>query len=620
MSRAARFLSAVLLLFLASAPPAAGGQGKNRPALPKTVLRIYDVRELIYAVPDYPGPMVGEISAYAGLPIFTQPPPAAMINVATLVEMIKRRIDPASWAPARGTSIEERSGRMCVVQTPEVHRRIAALLSFVRGRAKLQLSVRCLVVAVDARAAAGLRKRRSRLLSAQEAGELVKAAGRKGLLASPQLVCLNAQRNHVGALSRLEFVAGLQASGDRAVPRVESLMLGTVLDVRPTLTCERDAADVELRLTFGGNCRVRRRRVSGSFTVQLARDSKGRPIPGSAPQLVPYRGTIDLPDLAAWAVRTNVTVPLGKYALAAAFPLPRGVGAPRTAVVLLGVDTVASQPAGVLRVEGNPVQGQPVQRIYDVRELTYAMPHFPGPWLGRPWRGQGSGGVVMMAPPPNCAFLPGTLQDVIKRTIEPRSWGAGGASIEERNGQLIVVHKPAVHRRIAKLLSELRARHKKQVQVRALVVAADERAAGRLCVRRPTVLSDAEVRKLLAAGGRIAAEARITGHNSQRVYVYSGRQANRVLYSTGLPAVESPRSGLAFDVLPLLSTDGKAATLTLRVSLVERPSKSGEQREVYFRAALAVPLGKYVVAGAMKQRPGAKGGPLLVLVRADVTD
>ncbi len=619
MSRMPGLLSIVLTLFLAAAPRAVGGQGQNEKTPPKTVMRVYDIRELIGYRRDYPGPYVGEILPYAGgLPLFAPPSPEPVLNEAALVEMIKRRIDPASWAPNRGVSIEERSGRLVVGQTHDAHRRIAALLRRARVPAKRQLSVRALVVAVDARAAAKLRERRSQFFSAQEAGELVRAAGRKNLLASPQMICRNLQRNHVGALTRLDYVAGLRISGQEAVPNVATLMLGTVLDARPSLTYERDAADVELRLSFGGNCRVRRRRVSGFFTVPPVRDAKGKLVPGSAPRPVAYGGTLDLPDLASWGVRTNVTVPLGKYALAAAFPLPRGAGAPRTAVVLLGVDTADSGTASVSRIEGSPAQGKLVQRIYDVRNLTAMIPDFPGPAMGRPWRGQ-MGACLTLSLPANCAVPPGELQDLIKRSIEPTSWGVGGTVVEERRGQLIVVHKPAVHARIAKLIAGLHPKVKKQVQVRALLVAVGKRAAAGLSIRRPTVLSDVEVGKLLTSGGRVAAEARVTCHNTQRVNVYSGRQASRVLHSDGLPEVESPRSGFVFDVRPTLSTDRKAATLMVRVGLAEPPSRKGMQRGVHFSASLAVPLGKYVLAGTMK-RPGGKGESLLVLVRADVSD
>ena len=70
---------------------------------------------------------------------------------------------------------------------------------------------------------------------------------------------------------------------------------------------------------------------------------------------------------------------------------------------------------------------------------------------------------------------------------------------------------------------------------------------------------------------------------------------------------------------PVLSAGRKAATLTVRIGLAGPPSRRGMQRGVRFNATPAVPLGKYVLIGSMK-RPGGKGAPLLVLVRADVSD
>ena len=117
------------------------------------------------------------------------------------------------------------------------------------------------------------------------------------------------------------------------------------------------------------------------------------------------------------------------------------------------------------------LQGELIQKIYDVRDLTFTITSFPGPELGLgAGGGGGGGGGVVVAPPPTVIAAPGTLQDMIKRVIRPTSWGVGGSAIEERNGQLIVVHQPEVHAQISQLLEDFRKSQTVQVHVEARYV------------------------------------------------------------------------------------------------------------------------------------------------------
>ena len=111
------------------------------------------------------------------------------------------------------------------------------------------------------------------------------------------------------------------------------------------------------------------------------------------------------------------------------------------------------------------LQGELVQKIYDVRDLTFQIQNFPGPELGL--GGGGGGGAVVAPPPPARIVAPNTLQDMIKRVIRPNSWGAGNTSITEQNGKLIVVHQPEVHAQISQLLEDFRKSQTLQVHVEA---------------------------------------------------------------------------------------------------------------------------------------------------------
>jgi type II secretory pathway component GspD/PulD (secretin) len=55
--------------------------------------------------------------------------------------MIKTRIRPDTWDPAQGTSIEEKGGKLVVMQRPEVHKLIDQLLSNFRSTQKMMINI-----------------------------------------------------------------------------------------------------------------------------------------------------------------------------------------------------------------------------------------------------------------------------------------------------------------------------------------------------------------------------------------------------------------------------------------------------------------------------------------------
>ncbi|MHC4917057.1 MAG: hypothetical protein ACYTGB_16380, partial [Planctomycetota bacterium] len=109
---------------------------------PETKMVIYDIQDLILAIPDFPGPEMDLMANQAGqLPVFNAAPPQAQNDEAAIVEMIKQRIRPDTWGPNQGTSIEPRNGKLVVVQRPEVHRMISSLLSDLRSTQKVLVVV-----------------------------------------------------------------------------------------------------------------------------------------------------------------------------------------------------------------------------------------------------------------------------------------------------------------------------------------------------------------------------------------------------------------------------------------------------------------------------------------------
>ena len=112
-------------------------------------LRIYDVSDLTSNVPDFPGPefqiQVGVDKGGAGAgggaaAAFTKPPDTTP-TLTNIADMIRNRVRPESWDATLGTSIEERGGRLVVMQRPEIHALVVQLLSNFRATQKMMINI-----------------------------------------------------------------------------------------------------------------------------------------------------------------------------------------------------------------------------------------------------------------------------------------------------------------------------------------------------------------------------------------------------------------------------------------------------------------------------------------------
>lgn len=112
-------------------------------------LKIYDVRDLTYSITQFPGPELvltettGAGGAAGGLggPAILEEPTARIFEAENLADMIRLRVRPDSWSADLGTSIQERDGKLVVMQRPEVHRLISQLLNAFRETQTLQVLV-----------------------------------------------------------------------------------------------------------------------------------------------------------------------------------------------------------------------------------------------------------------------------------------------------------------------------------------------------------------------------------------------------------------------------------------------------------------------------------------------
>ncbi|MEI6232887.1 MAG: hypothetical protein WCT04_07540 [Planctomycetota bacterium] len=113
-------------------------------------MRIYDVSDLTSGITDFPGPEFqitvagdksgggggGGLAAFGAGAAKATPP-----TNATIQEMIKTRIMPLSWDPATGASIEEKGGKLVVMQRPEIHKLIEQLLGNFRSTQKMMINI-----------------------------------------------------------------------------------------------------------------------------------------------------------------------------------------------------------------------------------------------------------------------------------------------------------------------------------------------------------------------------------------------------------------------------------------------------------------------------------------------
>ncbi len=117
-------------------------------------LKIYDIRDLTATVTPFPGPeiVVGAQTGGGAMGVpsvtFAAETVTTAMEPGSIAELIETRVKPSSWAPELGTSIEERSGKLVVMQRPEVHKLITQLLRSFRESQTLQVVVQARFIEV----------------------------------------------------------------------------------------------------------------------------------------------------------------------------------------------------------------------------------------------------------------------------------------------------------------------------------------------------------------------------------------------------------------------------------------------------------------------------------------
>ena len=122
--------------------------------------------------------------------------------------------------------------------------------------------------------------------------------------------------------------------------------------------------------------------------------------------------------------------------------------------------TVAYRDGALVVLPQEDLQDSVVLEMYDVRSQLMSLQDFPGPRmeLVAPKGGGASSGpltgIELIEPKPP-TVPPDMLVELIKDNAGVRSWENRNASIELRNGMLLVSQTPKVHREIKALLAKL---------------------------------------------------------------------------------------------------------------------------------------------------------------------
>ncbi len=186
----------------------------------------YDTRPLRRTKLARPGPsleipMPGGTGCFLGAPIEAESKP----EVLSFIELIRQRVAPGSWVQEAGTSIEEYAGDLVVIQTPEIHRRIAALLQELENGLTRQVEVRLWRLPVEAAGGATVLDRAA--LAARVKG-----------LGAPALAFVTGddQQSHAWAGTQRNAILDLDVVQSRMDPIITTLASGLSLDVQPLIT------------------------------------------------------------------------------------------------------------------------------------------------------------------------------------------------------------------------------------------------------------------------------------------------------------------------------------------------------------------------------------------------
>jgi hypothetical protein len=260
-------------------------------------------------------------------------------------------------------------------------------------------------------------------------------------------------------------------------------------------------------------------------------------------------------------------------------------------------------------------------RLFDVATLTFRVLDFALPVpLPQP---EAAGVQVNDQPLEAMPVLGGEdLVELIRASVEPKSWEEDGRDILFQNGMLVVRSTAEIHEQVAAFLKQARRQFAVQVRIEVVAIAHKPSWMERTLSKVGATLTESEFDAIRrgAAEGKEAAligSLDLTGYKGQQVAAFSGAERAFVCgyREDGTPLKEVFAEGVLGTFRPLLSSDRLSATVRIRAAIsrivsVERvETKRGEvQVPKHFvlpiQASVAVEAGRVSI---LAQAGGAQG-------------
>ncbi len=314
-------------------------------------LRVFDVRTLTEAIVDFPSPLVDKSDA--------EPQPLPFFTDTDIASLIKEKLMEEEFLE-KDASLDVSNGKLVVFQRPGVLDAVGQYLDDFSKKMRAQMTVKAqLIAAADVP---------GETLFDDESVAKIAAAPGNAVLASPRFVCANKQQTHSTLGRNVLYVSGMDASDGNLSPVISSVLEGCAFEARPILAGDRSSTLLNLRFVFNSDVTKTKRTVglpNGSGAVastslptrgttqssakivrapkqaQSTEDRSATSEQASGSLLSSqYVAGYELDSLAmnASSVQTQVTVPAGKWVLAAVFS--SGDSKTKTMLLFVTAETV----------------------------------------------------------------------------------------------------------------------------------------------------------------------------------------------------------------------------------------------------------------------------------------
>ncbi|HZN68129.1 MAG TPA: hypothetical protein VFB66_22780 [Tepidisphaeraceae bacterium] len=361
------------LVWSAQAQPAARDDAPE--AGEKVVTRVYDVRDVLMPVNEYPfrgnmmpnrqiefPPVVARSGGGGGAaqPATGQAPVSsarsAQERIDEVIRLIAETVDPDSWRDAGGTvgSVREIEGQLIVTQTQENHRQLVELLAAMRRTKGKMVRVRAqwLLLPPDGAeallgAAGGGNGAKRDALPAVDPARLAKLP-EGAVRYRAETVCLNNQTVHVISGPARTVVTDVDAQVGTGVAAFDPVMdlsqTGLMLQVKPLVLPEGNVVLLDLHSAY----------VSASPTAEGVRGrafmaKEGVAGEGAVPGPVAASSSdvvVDRMEGTMQELRTTVYAPVGRPVLVGGMTLSPDSAKPDAPQLYLVIEVLASEFGG----------------------------------------------------------------------------------------------------------------------------------------------------------------------------------------------------------------------------------------------------------------------------------